>query len=42
MESFEFFIEIILPAAPYRPDIDSACIRNEYQEYLLGKKVADA
>jgi hypothetical protein len=41
MVSLEFFIDIILPAAPW-PGVDSASYRNEYQEYFLGVKAADA
>ena len=37
MVSFEFFIDIILPASPW-PWGDSAPNRNEYQEYFLGDK----
>jgi len=32
------FIDIILPAALW-PEVDSACNRNEYQEYFVGGKV---
>ena len=39
MVSVEFFIDIILPAAP---GVDSASNRNEYQEYFLGVKAAGA
>jgi len=41
MVSLEFFIDIILPAG-YDPEVDSASNRNEYQEYFLGVKAADA
>jgi len=41
MVSLEFFIDVILPATN-SPGIDSACKRNEYQEYFLGVKVAGA
>jgi len=41
MVSFEVFIEIILPAALWR-GVDSACNRNEYQEYFRGVKAAGA
>jgi hypothetical protein len=34
MVSLEFFFDIKLPY--YSPGVDSASIRNEYQEYLLG------
>jgi hypothetical protein len=37
MVSWEFFFDIILPAA-YGPGVDSASNRNEYQEYFLGLK----
>jgi len=38
MVSLEFYIEIIFLAALRLPVVDSASIRNEYQEYfLLGK-----
>ena len=39
--ALEFFIDIILPVA-YDPGVDSACNRNEYQEYFLGVKAAGA
>jgi len=43
MVSLEFFIEIILPAAPCHVHrVYSACNRNEYQEYFLGVKAAGA
>jgi hypothetical protein len=35
--SMEFFIDIILPVALW-PWVDSACNRNDYQEYFLGGK----
>jgi len=38
MVSMEIFIDIILPAALYDPEVDSASNRNEYQEYFLGDK----
>ena len=38
MVSMEIFIDIILPAALYDPEVDSASNRNEYQEYFLGVK----
>jgi len=41
MVSLEFFIDIILPAA-LCPGVDSASNGNEYQEYFLGVKAADA
>jgi hypothetical protein len=41
MLSLEFFIDIIL-RSHYDPEVDSASNRNEYQEYFLGVKVADA
>jgi len=34
--SLAFFIDISLPH--YGPGVDSACNRNEYQEYFLGGK----
>ena len=37
MASFEFFIDIILPAV-LCPGIDSSSNRDEYQEYFLGSK----
>ena len=37
----QFFIDIILPAA-HGSGVDSASNRNEYQEYFLGVKAADA
>jgi hypothetical protein len=41
MVSLEFFIDKILPA-DYGPGADSSSNRNEYQEYFLGVKAADA
>jgi len=41
MMSLEFFIDIMLPVH-YGPRVDSACNRNEYQEYFLGLKAAGA
>jgi hypothetical protein len=41
MESLEFFIDLILPAALW-PGVDSVSKRNEYQRYLLGVKAAGA
>jgi hypothetical protein len=41
MVSFEFFIDIILPAA-LCPGVDSASNRKEYQEYFLEVKAAGA
>jgi len=37
MVSLEFFIDIIL-RPHYDPGVDSACDRNEYQEYFLEGK----
>jgi len=42
MLSLEFFIDIIVPAALWHYGVDSASNRNEYQEYFLGVKAADA
>jgi hypothetical protein len=41
MVSLKFFIDIILPAAQW-PEVDSASNRNEYLEYFMGVKAADA
>jgi hypothetical protein len=41
MVSLEFFIDIIL-LIHYGPEVDSACNRNEYQEYFLRVKAAGA
>jgi len=35
---WNFFIDIILPAALWHLGVDSASNRNEYQEYFLGGK----
>ena len=40
--SLQFFIDIILPIALWRPGVDSASNRNEYQEHFLGVKAACA
>ena len=40
--SLEYFIDIISFRSHYGPGVDSACNRNEYQEYCLGVKVACA
>ena len=37
-----FFIDIKSFRSHYGPGVDSASNRNEYQEYLLGVKAADA
>jgi len=37
-----FFIDIKFFRFHYGPGVDSACNRNEYQEYFLGVKVAGA
>ena len=37
-----FFIDIKSVLSHYGPVVDSAYNRNEYQEYFLGVKVADA
>ena len=42
MVSLEFFIDIQSVRSHYGPEIDSASDRNEYQEYFLGVKAADA
>jgi len=36
MVSLGFFIDVILIWPYYGPGVDSACNRNEYQEYFLG------
>jgi len=36
----EFVIEIKSFRSHYGPGVDSACNRNEYQEYFLGVKAA--
>jgi len=38
----EFFIDIKSFRSHYGPGVDSASIRNEYQEYFLGVKAAGA
>jgi len=40
--SLEFFIDIKSFRSHYGPEVDSACNRNEYQEYFLGVKVVGA
>ena len=40
--SLEFFIDIKSFRSHYGPGVDSASKRNEYQEHLLGVKVAGA
>jgi len=40
--SLEFFIDIKSFWSHYDSGVDSASNRNEYQEYFLGVKVADA
>jgi len=40
--SLEFFIDIKSFRSHYGPGVDSASIRNEYQEYFLGVKAAGA
>ena len=40
--SLEFFIEIKSFQSHYRPEVDSASNRNEYQEHFLGVKAAGA
>ena len=40
-EVIEVFLDLIVPAA-LCSGIDSACNRNEYQEYFLGVKAAGA
>jgi hypothetical protein len=37
-----FFIDIKSFRSHYGPGVDSACNRNEYQEYFLGVKLAGA
>ena len=37
-----FFIDIKSFRSHYGPGVDSACNRNEYQEYFLGVKAAGA
>jgi len=37
-----FFIDIKSFRSHYSPGVDSACNRNEYQEYFLGVKAAGA
>ena len=37
-----FFIDIKFFQSHYGPGVESASNRNEYQEYFLGVKVADA
>jgi len=37
-----FFIDIKSFRSHYDPGVDSACNRNEYQEYFLGVKAAGA
>ena len=37
-----FFVDIKSFRSHYGPGIDSACNRNEYQEYFLGVKAAGA
>jgi hypothetical protein len=39
---WKFFIDVILPVALWPTGVDSACNRNECQEYFLGVKVAGA
>ena len=41
MVSLEFFIDVMLPTALW-PWVDSACNRNEYQEYFLWVEAAGA
>jgi hypothetical protein len=42
MVSLDFFIDIILPAALWPDEVDSASYKNEYQEYFLVVKAAGA
>ena len=37
-----FFIDLKFFRSHYGPGVDSACNRNEYQEYFLGVKLAGA
>ena len=40
--SLEFFIDIKTFRSHCGPEVDSSSNRNEYQEYFLGVKAADA
>jgi len=42
MLSLEFFIDIKSFRTHYDPGVDSACSRNEYEEYFLRVKAASA
>ena len=42
LASVEIFIDIKSFRSHYGPGVDSACNRNEYQQYFLGVKAAGA